>query len=153
MPVTRSSRYQQGTIDQVKRSKGEDVWVYRWRETAADGSRVQRKKTIGDLSQFPTEKCAWQAIENLRAEINAAEQRVRKTTVADAWGHFQIHELHDPDVGRSASTICGYLDYFKNQILPRWGAFAWMMSKQSRLSGGCGASISRTVPKRKSGTT
>jgi integrase len=121
MPVTRSSRYQQGTIDQVKRSKGEDVWVYRWRETAADGSRVQRKKTIGDLSQFPTEKSAWQAIENLRAEINAAEQKVGETTVADAWGHFQIHELHDPDVGRSASTICGYLDYFKNQILPRWG--------------------------------
>jgi integrase len=121
MPVTRSSRYQQGTIDQVKRSKGEDVWVYRWRETAADGSRVQRKKTIGDLSQFPTEKSAWQAIENLRAEINSAEQRVGKTTVADAWGHFQIHELHDPGVGRSDSTICGYLDYFKNQILPRWG--------------------------------
>jgi integrase len=121
MPVTRSSRYQQGTIDQVKRSKGEDVWVYRWRETAADGSRVQRKKTIGDLSQFPTEKSAWQAIENLRAEINSAKQRVGKTTVADAWGHFQIHELHDPGVGRSASTICGYLDYFKNQILPRWG--------------------------------
>jgi integrase len=121
MPVTRSSRYQQGTIDQVKRSKGEDVWVYRWRETAADGSRVQRKKTIGDLSQFPTAKSAWQAIENFRAEINSAEQRVGKTTVADAWGHFQIHELHDPDVGRSASTICGYLDYFKNQILPRWG--------------------------------
>jgi integrase len=121
MPVTRSSRYQQGTIDQVKRSKGEDVWVYRWRETAADGSRVQRKKTIGDLSQFPTEKSAWQAIENFRAEINASEQRVGKTTVADAWGHFQIHELHDLGVGRSASTICGYLDYFKNQILPRWG--------------------------------
>jgi integrase len=121
MPVTRSSRYQQGTIDQVKRSKGEDVWVYRWRETAADGSCVQRKKTIGDLSQFPTEKSAWQAIENLRAEINAAEQKVGKTTVADAWGHFQIHELHDPDVGRSPSTIYGYLDYFKNQILPRWG--------------------------------
>jgi integrase len=39
----------------------------------------------------------------------------------NAWGHFQIHELHDPGVGRSASTICGYLDYFKNQILPRWG--------------------------------
>jgi integrase len=121
MPVTRNSRYQQGTIDQVQRSKGEDVWVYRWRETAADGSRVQRKKTIGDLSQFPTAKSAWQAIENLRAEINSAEQRVGKTTAADAWGHFQIHELHDPDVGRSASTICGYLDYFKNQILPRWG--------------------------------
>jgi len=40
--------------------------------------------------------------------------------VGDAWGHFQLHELRDPAVGRSPSTICGYLDYFKNQILPRW---------------------------------
>jgi integrase len=121
MPLTRSSRYQQGTIDQVTRTKGEDVWVYRWREIAADGPRVQRKKTIGSLSQFPTQKLAWQAIENFRAEINAVEQRVGKPTVADTWGHFQLHELYDADVDRSPSTIDGYLDYFKNQILPRLG--------------------------------
>lgn len=119
MPVT---RYQQGAIDRVKRSKGRpDVWVFRWRETGPDGSRVQRKKTIGSLSQFPTEKSAWQEVENLRAEINAAEERVGKPTVADTWGHFQRLELRDPDVGRSPSTVCGYLDYFKNQILPHWG--------------------------------
>lgn len=119
MPVTR--RYQQGTMDRIKRSKGPDVWVFRWRATGPDGSRVQRKKTIGNLSQFPTEKSAWQEVENLRAEINAAEERVGRMTIADAWGHFQVHELRDPDVDRSPSTICGYLDYFKNQILPRWG--------------------------------
>src|SRR4051794_3396028 len=121
MPVTRSSRYQNGTIDRVERSKGADSWIYRWRETGADGSRVQRKKTIGDLSQYPTLKSAWQAVENLRAEINATEARVGKPTVGDVWAHFQLHELRDPDVGRSPSTIAGYLDYFKNQILPRWG--------------------------------
>jgi integrase len=86
-----------------------------------DGTRVQKKKTIGDVSQFPTEKSARIAVENLRSEINAVEEKVGKTTVADAWGHFQLHELRDPDVGRSPSTIAGYLDYFKNQILPRWG--------------------------------
>jgi integrase len=111
-------------MDRVKRSKGLDVWVFRWRETGPDGSRAQRKKTIGSLSQFPTEKSAWQEIENLRAEINAAEERVGKLTVADAWGHFLLHELRDPDVNRSPSTIAGYLDYFKNQILPRWGEVA-----------------------------
>jgi hypothetical protein len=118
--ITRSSRYQNGTIDRVKRANGPDVWVFRWREISPDGARIQRKKTVGDLSQFPTEKSAWVAVENLRAEINAAEERVEKVTVGDAWGHFQLHELRDPAVGRSPSTICGYLDYFKNQILPRW---------------------------------
>jgi integrase len=120
MPSSRSSRYQNGTIDRVKRAKGPDVWVFRWRETAPDRTRVQRKKTVGDVSQFPTEKSARVAVENLRAEINAAEERVGKLTVGHAWGHFQLHELRDPAVGRSPSTICGYLDYFKNQILPRW---------------------------------
>ena len=38
----------------------------------------------------------------------------------EAWGHFQANELRDPAVGRSASTLAGYLDYFKNQILPQW---------------------------------
>jgi integrase len=120
MPSSRSSRYQNGTIDRVKRASGPDVWVFRWREIASDGTRVQRKKTIGDLSQFPTGKSARVAVENLRAEINATAERVGKPTVADAWGHFQLHELRDPAVGRSPPTINGYLDYFKNQILPRW---------------------------------
>jgi len=153
MPVTRSSRYQQGTIDQVKRSKGEDVWVYRWRETAADGSRVQRKKTIGDLSQFPTEKSAWQAIENLRAEINSAKQRVGKTTVADAWGHFQIHELHDPGVGDRLQRSAATWTTSRIRFCRVGGRSASMMSRPSRLSGGCGDLISRTLPRRKSGTT
>jgi integrase len=38
-------------------------------------------------------------------------------TLGDAWGHFQEHELR---VGRSQTTIDGYLDYFKSQILPTW---------------------------------
>lgn len=59
-------------------------------------------------------------VENLRSEVNARQERVGKVTVADAWGHFQIHELRDPDVGRSPTTINSYLDYFKAQILPTW---------------------------------
>jgi integrase len=116
-----NSARQRANRAQVDQVTAIDGLIRRWREAAADGSRVQRKKTIGDLSHFPTKKSAWIAVENLRAEINAAEQKLGKPTVADAWGHFQVHELHDPDVGRSPSTIYGYLDYFKNQILPHWG--------------------------------
>jgi hypothetical protein len=53
-------------------------------------------------------------------------------------GAIQIYELHDPEVGRSPSAIDGYLDYFKNQILPGGERYASMMSKPSRLSGGYG---------------
>lgn len=59
--------------------------------------------------------------ENLRAEINARESRVGKITVEEAWGHFQKHELRDPEVGRSETTIENYLALFKTHIIPKWG--------------------------------
>jgi integrase len=118
--TTRSSRYQEGSIDRVPRAKGGDVWVYRWRELQEDGTRVQRKKTIGDVTRFPTEADVKREVENLRSEINAKQERIGKTTVGDAWGHFQLFELRDPDVDRSPTTVKSYLDYFKSQILPVW---------------------------------
>ena len=118
--TTRSNRYQEGSIDRVSRAKGPDVWVYRWRELRDDGTRLQKKKTIGDVKRFPKEADVKREVENLRSKINAEQSRVGKTTVADAWGHFQLHELRDPDVDRSPTTIKSYLDYFKVQILPVW---------------------------------
>lgn len=120
MSTTRNNRYQEGSIDRVKRATGSDVWVYRWRELKEDGTRLQRKRTIGDVERFPKKADVRREVENLRAEINAQQKRVGKTTVADAWGHFQTHELRDPDVDRSPTTVKSYLDYFKVQILPVW---------------------------------
>jgi integrase len=119
MSTTRNNRYQEGSIDRASRAQGPDVWVYRWRELQNDGRRVQRKKTIGNVNRYPKRADAKRAVENLRAEINAQQERVGKTTVADAWGHFQLHELRDPDVDRSPTTVKSYLDYFKVQILPQ----------------------------------
>jgi integrase len=120
MSTTRNNRYQEGSIDRVARAKGPDVWVYRWRELQEDGTRPQRKRTIGDVKRFPKKADVKREVENLRSEINAQQERVGKTTVADAWGHFQLHELRDPDVDRSPTTVKSYLDYFKVQILPHW---------------------------------
>jgi integrase len=121
MATTRNKRYQEGSIDRVRRAKGRpDVWVYRWRELQHDGTRLQKKKTIGTAEHFPTKADVKREVENLRAEINARETTMGKLTVAEAWGHFQLHELRDPDVDRSPTTINSYLDYFKTQTLPTW---------------------------------
>lgn len=120
MPATRY--YQEGSISRVARAKGPDVWVYRWREPDGDvGRRVHRKQVIGDVDRYPTKADAKRAVENVRAEVNAQQEQTGKLTVGELWGHFQAKELHDPEVGRSATTIAGWLEYFECRILPRWG--------------------------------
>jgi integrase len=108
-----SARYQEGSIESVKRAKG-SVWVYRWRENG-----VQRKKVIGSRDEFTLAE-AKREIENFRAQLNAGALCVGRMTLSEAWGHFQQHELRDPDVDRSPTTIDNYLDYFKSRILPVW---------------------------------
>jgi integrase len=127
MPATpststvRTPRYQEGSVTRVKRAKGPDVWVYRWREVDDDGNRVQRKQIVGNVAQFPTVSAAKREVENLRAKINAVNDRPGKTTVADAWGHFQLHELgDDAQIERSPTTIDRYEQLFKVNILPHW---------------------------------
>ncbi len=51
-PITRTHRYQEGSIDRVKRAKVPNVLVYRWRELQEDGSRLQRKRTIGNVKDL-----------------------------------------------------------------------------------------------------
>ena len=116
MPVT---RFQEGSVERVKRAKGPDVWVFRFRESI-NGKRVHRSRVLGTVKQIKSKTEAKRAAESLRAEINAAEGRAGKMTVEDAWGHFQANELEAPGSGRSPATIQGYRDYFKNQILPSW---------------------------------
>jgi integrase len=108
----------------VKRAKGPDAWVYRWRETQADGSRAHRKQVVGDVNRFKTKSDAKKAVANLRAQINsnASQQRICVMTLEQAWGHFQKYELHDPEIGRSRASIENYLTLFTVHIIPRWGS-------------------------------
>jgi hypothetical protein len=56
MPITHNRR--EGTLDQVHRAKGPDVWVYRWREVSPARKRVQRKRVIGTIDKLKTETAA-----------------------------------------------------------------------------------------------
>ncbi len=122
MPITRNVRYQEGSLERVPRAKGPDVWVYRWREQRPDGRRVQKKRVIGTLDRHPTLAAARRAVEGLRIEINAEEEKIGKITIREAWEHFQAHELRDPEVNRSPTTVDLYLINFRAHIIPKWGA-------------------------------
>ena len=122
MPGTRSS-YQEGSIIRAHRAKGPYQWVFRWREGQPDGTVLRRSKVIGDTERYPTKAEAKRLVANFRSELNAASpvKKIGSMTVAEAWGHFQVNELRDPEVDRSPTTIQSYLDYFRTQIIPKWG--------------------------------
>ena len=43
------TRYQQGSVRRVARQQGPDVWIFRWRNTHADGSRKENNRVIGTV--------------------------------------------------------------------------------------------------------
>lgn len=114
--------YQEGSYERTKRANGPDAWEFRWRERQPDGTNKPRRKVIGTLKDYPTLAEAKLANQNFVAQINARQQvAVDKTTIDDAWGHFQEFELRNPTINRSETTVQGYLDYFKSRIIPHWG--------------------------------
>jgi integrase len=120
MPITRN-RYQEGSIDRIKRAKGPDVWVFRWRESLPDGRRVQKKKTIGSVKRFKTESDAKKAVETLRAEVNAQQELLGVMTFRELWGDFAAKELRGEAADRSETTISLYETNAKTHLLPKWG--------------------------------
>lgn len=44
--------YQNGHLSREGRKTGPDVWIFRWRETASDGRRVNRKVVVGSVNNI-----------------------------------------------------------------------------------------------------
>src|SRR6202140_3038818 len=78
----RRTRFQQGSLQIVKRAGGRKAWEYRWYELQADGSRTRRNLMVGSLEQYPNETAAQKAVAALRADINAENPRTRLTPIS-----------------------------------------------------------------------
>ena len=125
----RRTRYQQGMIDRVKRKRGPDCWIFRWRETDASGKRVRRTSILGTVEQYPTETSAQRAAEALRITINEEQPRSaqRPISVAALIDHFKQHELkpiregESEEEGRAYSTRSTYIDILDAYVGPDWG--------------------------------
>jgi integrase len=47
-------RYQHGCLMRKKRTRGDDVWEFRYCETTTEGQRRRRSVLIGSVARFPT---------------------------------------------------------------------------------------------------
>ena len=115
MKFTRE-RYQLGCLTCEQRMTGPWVWVFRWRETRAEG-RVNCKKIVGTVEQYPTKAAALKAVESLRFNINL--ENPAPLTINQLTTHYMEKELP----AKAFSTQQCYRAYLKTWILPKWGEF------------------------------
>lgn len=118
-------RYQHGFFSRIKRKKGSEVWIYRWREADGGGKPKMRSLVIGSVVQYSTEKAAWAAVSTLRLDINYETLRPegRPQTFEELAKHYELVELdpEKPTERKGTQTKHVYAGYLKTRIVPRWG--------------------------------
>jgi integrase len=124
-------RYQQGSLRRVMRKSGADVWEYRFRNHAEQGSPM-RQITLSTL-EFPTEAKAKVALQNRVLSMNGpqafkAKQNPTFGLVIDRFiKEERLDEILNQPAGKVAiegmaySTAAGYLSYLRKHVKPRWG--------------------------------
>ena len=116
MKFTRQ-RYQSGSLSREVRRAGPAVWIFRWRESTAEG-RANRKVVVGTTEQFPTKAAALRAIASLRSSINAGNPAV-PVTLRQLVKHYEEKELRT----KAFSTQKTIQTSLKIWILPKWGEY------------------------------
>jgi len=113
----RRRRYQLGWLERRSRESGPSVWVWRYWETASDGSRAKRSVILGNVKQFPGKDDAKRAAESFRISINEPQRGEPATlgAVADRYLREQLPARN--------STAYAYRHYIEHYVKPCWGEF------------------------------
>lgn len=117
------TRIQRGGVNLDVSSSGKRIWVFRWRETRPDGRRVQRKKVIGTLEEYPAKKAAENSARAFRLNlVDQGSAALVQITMKELVSHFSEHEQVDKgEEGRAYSTRDRCESVLNCWILPRWG--------------------------------
>ena len=107
-------RYQYGTLTRRSRSKGPDIWQWRWCENG-----FRKATVIGTVLQYPTKSDAERAAERLRIKVNApaSHRHFNSITLGTLIDRFM--EEYAPKRCRR-HTLRNYRGIFNNHIRPKW---------------------------------
>jgi integrase len=114
MKFTRD-RYQQGSLRRVPRSKGPDVWEFRF-STYENGARKQRQLTLS-TKKYPSEAAVKRKVESLLLKLNAgnASTAPREPTLAAVIQVYTREEM--PERLKSQQNYRLLMD---RHIQPKW---------------------------------
>lgn len=110
-------RYQRGQLIR----KG-DRWIARWREDVANAegvvNRIQRRRELGSIAEYPTKRLAQRALDELLRDINsltsAPTHQITFAAFAKRWRE-KVMVLHEPSTQSSERSM------LKSQIEPAFG--------------------------------
>jgi len=108
-------RVQFGWLDLKKRRNGPEVWVLRYRETLADGSKRVPSVIIGSILKYPTESRARTASMSLLFSINQGKTEGVPVPFGAVIERYLAQELPERN-----STASRYQSWLKNYIKPKW---------------------------------
>jgi len=119
------ARYQKGSLKVVVRNSGLKVWVFRWRETDANGQRVARKLVVDSVKELPNEKAARERLRALGININLdlSEGARPPRTFSELIDHYRKKEIDQENERKAYSTRECYKHYLRSWIVPRWGSY------------------------------
>jgi integrase len=117
------TKFQEGCLTKEKRQRQPDVWVYRWRELAQDGSVKRRKVIVGTVDQYRTESLAKKALAALNLNVNQHQSEGAHPalmTMGQLITHYKVEELSETRPSKALSTVDVYTDFLDLYILPKW---------------------------------
>ena len=108
-------RVQFGWLDLKMRKNGPEVWVLRYRETLADGSKRVPSLIVGSIEEYPTESRARTASMSRLLSINQEKPEGVSVPFGAVIERYLAKELPERN-----STASRYRSWLKNYVQPKW---------------------------------
>jgi integrase len=101
-----------------------ETWVLRYNVTRpSDGKRVEHTRTIGLLTQYPTESTAWAEVERQNLNLNDPDFKGR-VAFGDLCRHYLQYEVVNPARKQGEESHTTFEDYNRivtKRLIPRFG--------------------------------
>ena len=126
----RRATYQYGTLTLESRSRGPNVWTYRYFEIE-NGKKRRRKSIVGTQEQYPTRSMAERACEHLRLTANAENSNHECPTMGgliDRYVEQVLRPCLDIPVGgvqENAAAISYHCAMSYKSVLDKWVRPRW----------------------------
>jgi integrase len=116
--LPRRNRYQFGSLELRKRTKGPDVWLFRYWDRQ-NPSSTRPSITLGTVEDYPTQADARRAAEGLRLEINNGLPVREAITFQGLIDRYISEEIERGDLAHTTKEPD--LNRIHKHISPKWG--------------------------------